>query len=102
MIMIRHTIGLVLLLLISSCLPKQQVLRSPTPSGSAPRSGPVAQSGLDYIARYHQIAIEEMQLHGIPASIKLAQGILESGNGNSRLAREANNHFGIKCASDWS
>lgn len=42
-----------------------------------------------------------MHRHGIPASIKLAQGILESGNGNSQLARRANNHFGIKCTSDW-
>ncbi len=58
-------------------------------------------AGLNYIDRYRQIAIEEMDLHGIPASIKLAQGILESGNGSSRLAVEANNHFGIKCTGDW-
>jgi len=50
-----------------------------------------------YIDTFSGIAIEEMQLHGIPASIKLAQGILESGFGNSKLARYANNHFGIKC-----
>lgn len=43
----------------------------------------------------------QMQQHGIPASITLAQGILESGDGNSRLARDANNHFGIKCH-DWT
>lgn len=42
-----------------------------------------------------------MNSSGIPASITLAQGILESGNGNSSLAREANNHFGIKCTSEW-
>ena len=42
-----------------------------------------------------------MNSSGIPASITLAQGILESGNGNSSLAREANNHFGIKCTADW-
>lgn len=59
-------------------------------------------AGYDYIHRFKDIAIEEMQRHGIPASIKLAQGILESGNGNSQLARRANNHFGIKCTSDWS
>jgi hypothetical protein len=51
----------------------------------------------DYINRYKEIAMEEMRLHGIPASIKLGQGILESGFGNSELAVNANNHFGIKC-----
>jgi LysM repeat protein len=51
----------------------------------------------DYIATYRHIAIQEMRKHGIPASIKLAQGILESGFGNSELAVNANNHFGIKC-----
>lgn len=55
-----------------------------------------------YIEKFKNIAIREMKNHGIPASITLAQGILESGSGNSRLAREANNHFGIKCTSDWT
>ena len=50
-----------------------------------------------YIIEYRELAISEMQRSGIPASIKLAQGILESANGNSRLAVSANNHFGIKC-----
>jgi len=54
-----------------------------------------------YIQTYYQTAIENMHSHGIPASITLAQGILESGNGNSKLAVKANNHFGIKCHSDW-
>ncbi len=54
-----------------------------------------------YIERFKNIAVAEMNNHGIPASIKLAQGLLESGNGNSELALQANNHFGIKCASDW-
>ncbi|NEU09225.1 LysM peptidoglycan-binding domain-containing protein [Flavihumibacter sp. R14] len=58
-------------------------------------------SGEAYISRYKAIAISEMNRSGIPASITLAQGLLESGNGNSSLAREANNHFGIKCNSDW-
>jgi hypothetical protein len=58
-------------------------------------------SAQDYIERFKAIAIKEMNTHGIPASITLAQGILESGNGNSSLAREANNHFGIKCTSEW-
>lgn len=55
-----------------------------------------------YIAKYKDLAINEMNRTGIPASIKLAQGLLESGFGNSRLAREANNHFGLKCHKNWN
>jgi LysM repeat protein len=55
-----------------------------------------------YIEMYKDIAISEMKRTGIPASITLAQGILESAFGNSELAREANNHFGIKCHSSWT
>ncbi len=55
-----------------------------------------------YIERFKKIAVKEMDLYGIPASITLAQGLLESGNGNGELAKVANNHFGIKCTSDWS
>ncbi len=51
----------------------------------------------EYIAKYKDIAISQMYKYNIPASIILAQGCLESGNGNSTLALEANNHFGIKC-----
>ncbi|MRX47483.1 glucosaminidase domain-containing protein [Pedobacter puniceum] len=54
-----------------------------------------------YIERFKNIAITSMNKYGIPASITLAQAILESGTGNSDLARYANNHFGIKCTSDW-
>jgi hypothetical protein len=56
----------------------------------------------EYIERYKDIAISHMEKYGIPASIKMAQGLLESNNGNSRLATEGNNHFGIKCKSDWT
>jgi hypothetical protein len=56
----------------------------------------------EYIAAYKDIAIKEMNEYGIPASITLAQGILESGDGNSELAQKANNHFGIKCRGDWT
>lgn len=55
----------------------------------------------DYILAYKHIAINQMKSHKIPASITLAQGILESGAGKSELARKSNNHFGIKCHSDW-
>lgn len=55
-----------------------------------------------YIEKYSALAIEEMYRSRIPASITLAQGILESGNGNSRLSTEANNHFGIKCKATWT
>lgn len=56
----------------------------------------------EYIAAYKEDAVKEMYLHKVPACITLAQGMLESGNGNSLLARNANNHFGIKCHKDWT
>ena len=55
-----------------------------------------------YLLKYSAIAIEQMEKYGIPASITLAQGLLESGAGKSKLATEANNHFGIKADSRWS
>ncbi len=55
-----------------------------------------------YIETYKDIAIDKMKKFNIPASITLAQGILESNSGNSTLARKANNHFGIKCHSSWN
>lgn len=58
-------------------------------------------SAAEYIAMYKDLAIEKMSLYGIPASISLSQGLLESGNGGSELAVKANNHFGIKCGKDW-
>ena len=56
----------------------------------------------EYIDKYKDEAIYQMKKHKIPASITLAQGILESGDGNSELAKKSNNHFGIKCHSDLS
>ncbi len=56
----------------------------------------------EYIQRYQKLAINQMEKYGIPASIILAQGILESGSGTSTLAVKANNHFGIKCHSSWN
>lgn len=55
----------------------------------------------DYITKYKEIAIRQQKLHGVPASITLAQGILESGAGNSVMAKRSNNHFGIKCHNGW-
>jgi flagellum-specific peptidoglycan hydrolase FlgJ len=55
-----------------------------------------------YIAQYSAVAMSNMKAYGIPASIILAQGILESGAGKGDLALNANNHFGIKCHNDWT
>lgn len=63
--------------------------------------GKVNSFTVDYIGTYKDVAIRKMEEYKIPASITLAQGILESGNGLSELTRKANNHFGIKCHSSW-
>lgn len=55
-----------------------------------------------YIKTYSSLAVEQQRKYRIPASITLAQGLLESGAGQSDLARRSNNHFGIKCHSDWT
>ncbi len=55
-----------------------------------------------YIKRFARIAVEEMHLHKIPASITLGQGLLETADGQSELAKNANNHFGIKCKETWT
>lgn len=62
---------------------------------------PERQSAEQYIERYAEIAVNHMERYGIPASITLAQGILESDCGNSYLSRTSNNHFGIKCKTGW-
>lgn len=66
----------------------------------APRKGSYANIVEEYIADFSEVAQEEMRIYKIPASITLAQGILESGAGRGDLTRRANNHFGIKCH-DW-
>ena len=55
-----------------------------------------------YVAQYKDFAIREMKRMGVPAAISLAQGILETENGNSELVKKSNNHFGIKCKSTWT
>jgi len=96
---------ILVILLFSACLPKQKVIRgkqAPQPR-HIESAAPVKRStsAEAYILRYKTIAVQEMEQYGIPASITLSQALLESGNGNSRLAQEANNHFGIKCTSTW-
>ena len=72
-----------------------------TPKVTTVKITPTFNSTQQYINFFKSEAIHEMKLYGIPASITLAQGILESGSGKGRLAVEANNHFGIKCH-DWN
>jgi len=73
---------------VESKTPKKKVVR-------------VIKNTADYIDVYKDMAVAEMKKYGIPASITLAQGILESGSGRGSLAKKANNHFGIKCH-DWT
>ncbi len=65
--------------------------------GAAAQPAEYRLSRAEYIEKYKDEAIREMMMHGIPASIKLAQALVETGDGNSPLAKYANNHFGIKC-----
>ncbi|GAB5401353.1 MAG: glucosaminidase domain-containing protein [Aureisphaera sp.] len=78
--------------------PKTEKNKSTAPSANAPYAEVVAY----YINSYSQIAKDEMAQYGIPASITLAQGILESGAGRGDLTKRANNHFGIKCHTTWT
>ena len=64
--------------------------------------GATPNTRLAYIEQYAPLAVSEMQRTGVPASITLAQALVESGAGSSPLARHANNHFGIKCHNDWT
>ncbi|BDD05727.1 hemagglutinin [Aureibacter tunicatorum] len=79
---------------------KVQVTSKPTVQRKA-SSGSYNNKVHRYIDTYSDIAMSQMKTHKIPASITLAQGILESGSGESDLAKRSNNHFGIKCHSDW-
>src|SRR5437764_10668138 len=56
----------------------------------------------EYVAQYKDIAVREMKRMGVPAAITLAQGLLETENGNSELVKKSNNHFGIKCKNSWT
>lgn len=87
----------------SSCKSRQYSRNNKQIEKAANKENPnfTAYTTLSYIETFKGVAIEEMNKYGIPASITLAQGISESGSGNSTLAKYANNHFGIKCTSDW-
>ncbi|MFC2113875.1 LysM peptidoglycan-binding domain-containing protein [Bacteroidota bacterium] len=104
---IRYTASiLVLLFIISGCKSTKSATDFKVKEGSYidPYSGKLDSElsvSESYIKTHRDLAINEMKRAEIPASITLAQGILESGNGNSYLAKKANNHFGIKCGSNW-
>lgn len=87
----------------TSCKSRQYAKNNRQIEKSATKANPnyTSYTTITYINTFKAAAIEQMNLYGIPASIILAQGILESGSGNSSLAKFANNHFGIKCTSDW-
>ena len=97
MLRLRYFIGLfIITLLMSSCGMTRTGFNTtyrPTQAGSVEYA---------YIDRYKDLAISEMRRTGIPASITLAQGMVESDYGRSTLAVKSNNHFGIKCHNDWT
>ncbi len=93
----------ILITLLASCKSRQYSRNNRQIEKQATKVNPdyKTYTTLSYIDAFKDAAISQMNSSGIPASIILAQGILESGNGNSSLAKYANNHFGIKCTSEW-
>ncbi|QOD62382.1 glucosaminidase domain-containing protein [Polaribacter haliotis] len=119
---LKILLGCVLLLLLSNCGSKKKVINKKNPGVVIIEPEPVELPSVDeekltkelkdtnpklnkytlaYIRKYAAIAVKEMHEYKIPASITLAQGILESGKGRSELALKSNNHFGIKCHTQW-
>lgn len=101
---------LLLIVLVTSCKTKKTIVSSQQAKRNNQTVQKENKADIDnyikytsdqYIERFKVIAIQEMNTYGIPASVTLAQGLLESGNGNGELAKVANNHFGIKCTEDW-
>lgn len=86
---------LLFLLILTSCGASRRASKTPAAPGAT------ASYAVDYLNRFSALAVSEMKRTGIPASITLAQGMVESDYGRSTLARKGNNHFGIKCHSDW-
>lgn len=108
--MIKRILLLLIVLILVGCNASKPVIvtkkgRNNQDSQSA-ATNPKAVSTNDvvsgYISQYKEVAMNNMKRYGIPASIILAQGILESGAGRGSLAINANNHFGIKCHNDWT
>lgn len=99
----KTLLPLLLIVFLASCKSRQYSKNNKQIEKQATKANPNYESytTLSYIDSFKGVAIEQMNASGIPASIILAQGILESGNGNSSLAKYANNHFGIKCTSEW-
>ncbi len=112
----KRTIGFLLIALVflGACSARKKAVTASVTNKEAHKNNTVIQkankeaianyvpfTATSYIDRFKTIAIQEMNTYGIPASITLAQGLFESGNGNGDLAKIANNHFGIKCTSDW-
>jgi LysM repeat protein len=91
---------LILITFFCSCKASKHLASSSKPPSASSSSFTLTEDS--YINTYKDIAVSEMKRTGIPASITLAQGMIESDYGRSTLAREANNHFGIKCHNDWS
>lgn len=107
LLMNRLLIALLLISLLSACATKKKIYQKENKQieKTADRKSEgnyTTYTTVAYIEKFKNIAITEMNKYGIPASITLAQALLESGTGNSDLAKYANNHFGIKCTSDWS
>ena len=88
-------IFIILILLLYSCSSSRKATRTAVPGSPTP------DYAIEYLNKYSPLAVSEMRRTGIPASITLAQGMLESDYGRSTLARQGNNHFGIKCHNDW-
>ncbi|WP_432709330.1 glucosaminidase domain-containing protein [Pedobacter sp.] len=99
----KTLLPLLLIVFLASCKSRQYTKNNRQIEKQASKANPnyESYSTLSYIESFKGVAIEQMNSSGIPASIILAQGILESANGNSSLAKYANNHFGIKCTSEW-
>jgi len=101
----KHTLFLfaVAIIFLSSCKTRKYHRNNVQIEKAANKANPnfTDYNTLSYIDAFKDIAIEEMNNYGIPASITLGQGIIESGSGNSSLAKYANNHFGIKCTAEW-
>ena len=91
---ISFILTLIVVSLLMSCRAYKPAAYTPLPLS--------ATSENEYIKAYRNLAISEMHRTGVPASITLAQGIIESNYGRSTLSREANNHFGIKCHNGWT